>query len=482
MNAQTDDTTTEIVHFTITGGALTRHVRDLMLSDEPSKAWRTIVDGLHGNGIEAIAPRVLDGLAEFTGNSSQGIAVSDRTDNKYREQLHYIYGGRLRHRGQWYRPVAYITHFGTEDATHATRSLGFAPNKLSLGFSAWADQRASYYMDNTELAFELQVENQTRTVIFELCSEPPVWWPALPNPQAALDAALKVGRRLDTRGPETAREERELRARFLATEDHATPNEDGELEPMRGTRHLDAPARAPRVTELRELTASEERDFELDESVLDWRAAILAQAKDEWIELRAGDDGTGEVIARVPKAPFICWAIRRTPLYHLMPAWTPVCPSELKQQGDDPYHTDWYIGAGFDLSRRYSHTDELGSAALRIFSRLQEELCGFQCAVLSPGPPGAEEIEGRVGDDIVVLADLNPDHLSEILTARAVITEQGGELAHLAQVAMERSIPMLLCRDARKLYPKGKLVRVDPSNGAIRISLFDPSKDLGYLP
>ena len=37
-----------------------------------------------------------------------------------------------------------------------------------------------------------------------------------------------------------------------------------------------------------------------------------------------------------------------------MPSWDCVSPTGIKMNMDDPYHTDWVLGAGLDIDESYS--------------------------------------------------------------------------------------------------------------------------------
>jgi hypothetical protein len=60
----------------------------------------------------------------------------------------------------------------------------------------------------------------------------------------------------------------------------------------------------------------------------------------------------GRVVA-VPRAPFMHWALARHPSTGSLPSWTTVSPSGLKMMNDDPFHTDWVLGAGLTIQEGY---------------------------------------------------------------------------------------------------------------------------------
>ena len=190
------------------------------------------------------------------------------------------------------------------------------------------------------------------------------------------------------------------------------------------------------------------------------RAAVLEQCGGDTFELR-GEDGS-VVAAAVPRAPFVCWSLHRTSLRHKMPPWRKVSESGAKMVGDDPYHSDWFFGAGFSPGD-YDRSSALHEAAADERHRIQQELGSFKCDVVV----GGAFVMGVVGRDVAVLPDLRPDRIDEISGAKAIITEVGGIGAHLAQVALDRSVPMVRIPGAVAEFPPGTPVTIDTESGQV---------------
>ena len=79
---------------------------------------------------------------------------------------------------------------------------------------------------------------------------------------------------------------------------------------------------------------------------------------------------------------------------------------------------------------------------------------------------------GTVGDDVLVVADLRPDHAIAIAsgTVTCVITERGGAMAHLCDVAREvGSVTVLRVPDATDRYQVGVCVSVNPSERTVKV-------------
>ena len=152
--------------------------------------------------------------------------------------------------------------------------------------------------------------------------------------------------------------------------------------------------------------------------------------------------------------------------------------------GDDPYHTDWFFGATIHISEteeekehreawgigaefHYDYHGPLSEAAFHEMFELQSRLGNFDAAVVVD----AGEVYGEVGKDIVVLPDLQPDHVDKIVGARGIITQVGGRAAHIAQVALERNVTIMRVPDACTRYLVGTTLRLVPEEGKIDVDV-----------
>ncbi len=138
-------------------------------------------------------------------------------------------------------------------------------------------------------------------------------------------------------------------------------------------------------------------------------------------------------------------------------------PQGMKLSGDSRDHSDWYVGGGYDFSAGY-YGSPIDKAATWELMLQQHEIGRFDCAVLS----GGAEVTGRVGHEVVVLPNLSPEHTEAVLKAKAVIAERGGELVHLAIVAREAGVPMVVVPGAVAKFPAGTTVSVDADTGKVR--------------
>lgn len=88
----------------------------------------------------------------------------------------------------------------------------------------------------------------------------------------------------------------------------------------------------------------------------------------------------------IPRAPFEHWALRRHGGKHLATHWETISRAGFKMVNDDPYHTDWVIGAGLDIDKIYLGLGKDTEDAIDdVYWQIQHKMLNFECAVLSKG-------------------------------------------------------------------------------------------------
>jgi phosphohistidine swiveling domain-containing protein len=148
----------------------------------------------------------------------------------------------------------------------------------------------------------------------------------------------------------------------------------------------------------------------------------------------------------------------------------------MKLQMDDQNHTDWMVGAGLGEELWASYWDEdIRRASWDELFRVQEEYSRSEVAVLCPGPSATGRVvKGKRGERsavgaVVLLPNLDPAFLEATLDVAAVITEQGGAVAHLVSVGRERALPIVRVKDALKRYLEGMRVTVDTEQAEVKV-------------
>lgn len=437
-------------HFTITGEAMTEIARDLLLSDEPGKAYRLLADHLIGEGANMAAVGVLTGTHALEGDNHSGIDLVESSAverERFEKCIAEIYAGRVRVFGKWMRPAAVVRTFSVEDAKWASKKARTVNGKASKFILDWKLHRASYYRKDSEHIEFLEVPGQEPGfVIFEPCSELPHWMEPAKNYQDAVRQFIESGRTLWERGVAKIDED-DFDSDF---EDWDTQDDD-----------------------------KCEYENRYEGKIESLAQDIKAQAGSDTFILKVSEDK--QLV--VPRAPFIRWALRNCDdISSEAPDWKNVSPSGLKMMSDDPNHTDWVLGSGLSLEEAYD--EDLRRASWDEAFRIQEELraskekfSGIRAAMemLSNSIHKAATIvdagvrSGLVGQDIAVFPDSSPHRASMLDGKSGVIVEEGGKLAHFAVVSKGKGITVMRCKGACTLFEEGQRVTLNPKTGRITV-------------
>jgi phosphohistidine swiveling domain-containing protein len=242
-------------------------------------------------------------------------------------------------------------------------------------------------------------------------------------------------------------------------------------EAERQIEHEREELRQQRLVTLRAVILEQAGDDLLD---LTWPAVLLDEKDEAWGRGKAGDVKHPAGAVKVPRAPFMHWAFARMKMFESqLPPWQTICPSGMKMQMDDPFHTDWIVGAGFDPQNRdlLYHPGPVADAAMQLSHELQNKFDKpSDVHVLVDGPHVSGQVfHGKRNQpsppgSIVVLPDLRPAYLEAIADAAGVITEEGGAVAHLAQVGRDRNLPIVRVANAREKYEPGIYVMIDTAS------------------
>lgn len=227
-----------------------------------------------------------------------------------------------------------------------------------------------------------------------------------------------------------------------------------------------------------------------DEKIEAFRKAIIAQAdamgEAGWMTIVVPTSIRANGLLRVPRAPFELWAVALSGGGHLVSPWKNVSPIGVKQGADDPNHTDWMLGAGLGPLDMKSgpFAEGLSAAAYKARSEVERRLLNYDCSVLLQGhtvigrahvPQDFDDYPATSDDGfppVTIVKNAGPDWLDmAIRTFRlggAVIVERGGEMAHLVTELRQTGGGAILRKEnARKLYPSGTMLKVEPDDGRL---------------
>ncbi|MCC5612706.1 hypothetical protein LC612_39960 [Nostoc sp. CHAB 5834] len=203
-------------------------------------------------------------------------------------------------------------------------------------------------------------------------------------------------------------------------------------------------------------------------------ALAEAEGPQGWLTFEEWDKEASRLVRlRVPRQAFICAALRRAGAVHLAPNYQAVCPTGLKFRGNDAWHTDAWLGAGFALSDAYDESLPEQRLFMRKLYELQREYLQFDFDVLARGSraeyagavvhdPAAADIE-----NILVLDSAAPEYAPAAMSSLAVIVETGSKLAHMTVVSRESRVPVIRVENARKLFLEGGTVTLNFDTGKL---------------
>ena len=464
------------LRFRFAGEAVTQIARNHVAAGDWELGLRLLTEGVRGLGYSN-AVAILRGELALEGVNTVGLVQQDPEAEGFaawQQQVQYAYAGRFRLRGVWYRPYAVVENYGQQDAAWSAKRWGLKGDMAR----APGNNRALYYANDPEADLALTMDypgwmglTTAMRVLFEVCTSPPVWMQHARTAEEALSAYVHVrGYTLERRSWSERHGAMDSEVRELYAQQRAYMlRREAEIDLIRGRTGYGAVA----FVELPEEPEEPEDDTA---QIAAYREQIVARADamgaEGWLDLPPYQGHPG---LRVPRAPFLHWALARTHGAHLAPSWHPVCPSGLKRGvDDDPYHTDWVVGASIAPDTAYQ--PDIRDVSVHAMGEIQERMLGFKATVLA----GRGRVSGRVvhpeegqelaHDEIAVIPTARPGYEAAVCTAAAVITGTGGELCHLANVAREGRGRIVRVVDCMTLYLQGIRVTVDCDAGTVEIS------------
>lgn len=201
---------------------------------------------------------------------------------------------------------------------------------------------------------------------------------------------------------------------------------------------------------------------------------------------------------QIPKLPLLCWAIRdcknKSKYTIHNDTWYAISPDELKTSDDNPFHSDWWIGAGFPIE---SYGLNYFGTGWR-FNPFNEALEEFAFNLIGKGTldnvvviagKEFEDISGEIvlyphsidsfkEDDIIILPKGSVEYDSFIKKAcangkGAVIVEVMNAVSHLTIVSREMNalgskLRLIALPNASKLLRAGSIIEVSCKNETIK--------------
>lgn len=242
--------------------------------------------------------------------------------------------------------------------------------------------------------------------------------------------------------------------------------------------------------------------------------ADISEIRRQIIEFANNDKECGWVESSVNGKAFkfprraLMWYVfgESAPVRALLPPYEPFSGHGLKMDRDNPYHTDAWLGGGFDPKDAYGESEKDVEDALGAFLEAKyiveddmKELISFDFTVLANGLPESiksaslmvYESERKLPKNTTSSIHINCQSKTNLndyfLTLKAIciphagieydlvaknadviITEVGGKLAHLATVSRESGKLLIRVDDAMKKFPIFSKMKIDLNEMTLR--------------
>lgn len=189
---------------------------------------------------------------------------------------------------------------------------------------------------------------------------------------------------------------------------------------------------------------------------------------------------------KVPGRAFMHFALKRCSMTSYgkgfseidinLPEYNPFAKSGLKMGGDDPYHTDCWLGAGFNLEHAYDHDSWQNKLFMDSIWKLQYEELDLDFNIITSG--NNQKVFGFTvnthnyetipkGQRILIIPNLSVDFEQAFFQCDHIICETGGKLAHLATLAREFNKSIIRIENATLKFIRKNPITIDFINGTI---------------
>lgn len=477
---------------TITGAALTNSARELMMEGEWKKALTVLMDGLEGMTYD-YAIGILEGKSKLEGAGETILMVDESPETMTELQEVYAaefgFGGFVERNGRMYQAYAVVDNLGFEDTSNVLQmsevARAGAPREEWLYACETVDHktcfplvlpwylvenRARFYASRPQTDFAgivLDQNGKRLAVLFQETTEGTTpFWRQKENKslQAAYDQiaqylpvtgySQKFGEVHPNKRPQT----------YAPTATREPLHTQAERNAEYAAAEKAAAERAADLKSQVELARQQVVEFANNDAEFGWRTYA-------W----KGQAGMPGFTLRAPNRALLCYALSTTNASNLQPEYTPFSPRGLKTAEDNPFHTDVWLGCGFEVdAKTYDRENPQYHAVVDLMFEVQKELLNFEVQVLARGPA----LTGTVvyhdsavidKDSILVIPHAGVAFELGAMKSGAVICEVGGRLAHLVTVCREMNRPIIRMDNALSKLRRGQTVTITPDEGRVVI-------------
>jgi len=539
------------VYFKIDGEFLSNFARTRVIEGAWEQALKMLVNDCGTTHDQAI--EIMRGHATFTGVAEIGnpdshlgwkkLSKTGKIAKDVAKQLDYMYGHVFKYKDKYWKPYACVHGWQEEDMMFARsytgqRNIVNGDMRASNRFPNGA-LRSLFYANSHEKDLLVILSNKSDEMTDVLCEQvntPPFWLDIPLNDPAAHIRSFK-GLSLPLRGAVNGRIENDpenVIASAPAPIEEQDDSPDGQAALARELtqqliKDLDA---ATTTLQIRQIENEYEEKFKklrtrnIPSEVWDWReeahhkaranieemyAVRVRKQADElggWYDLNLRDErhpNYEPASIKVPRNAFLHWALRGFRFEDFgrkNPEWPCIAGSGWKLPMDDPYHTDWMLGAGIPLSETYDRSttlfdddgdnkteslaERVRSASFEARSQLVEEWTGVEFSILSKGKDewfSGEVVFAKPDEDvppgsIAIAPNAGPKYYMAMISANKknkdgdrglLICQTGGTLAHLAVVGREEKCTVLMIPKANAKFQPGDRLWINLKSNKITV-------------
>lgn len=447
------------VHFTIHGDFITEHFRSLVREGDWRKAQQGLIDSLVDLPID-IAYSVLSGKYKFVGVNELDLEEDDKhSDNEWILDQYYPYTQDLIIvNGNFYKQYKTVSYLNKNDMDQAMENLGITSLPINSELQqVLHNERIKTYLNNPSDDIYLHI-NDSWHCFEKIEPDFPAW---LTKEQ--FKEILNINSNKDY-----SEEWNMQQIEVDAIDDYELIQQNEQQA------ETNKKISSEFVDNLFKIQNFDEEST---------KEKIKQQANENGGFLTLKNKQTGNSF-EIPRNPFLRWCLNDNPLYDTI-EWSSVSPRGLKQGGDDPNHTDWFLFTGIPLEdgqnyenpdvkflfdMRYQYFSEYTSSNLKPLSKGSHS--GFHKAdVIHIQNPNDTTLIKK--DSIIVLPNCSPKFEMVVhLAAKSnciVISETGGKLCHLATVSRENNLSLYLLPDALNVLKNGSVVSLSTKEDNISI-------------
>lgn len=164
------------------------------------------------------------------------------------------------------------------------------------------------------------------------------------------------------------------------------------------------------------------------------------------------------------------WAVRTLEKSYPSPLWSPiwpegtdpgvVLPDAAEDAAIEPCLTCG-VAVGEHSNEERASCEDIAADGLGLVGDAPEP--GVECKTLVD----CGAVSGSVGGEVLVLHDMHPSNVTLLPMCKALVVERGGALVHLAQVAREYGVTVMLVPDASSRFQDGTWLDIDPVAGTV---------------